>query len=135
LYIAVNATQSLANYLLLFIMLVPLTLTLLRHNCFKDSIPKVANSVFLAVLFIFCVLSVVIVSSSDVDLQTEGDPGMLANGIVPVMATYAGLYLVGALLAVGYVAVSLKTMLKYPTEFNGVSPCLSPHFSSPPLTH
>ena len=121
LYVGVNIVQSLANFLLMLIMLLPLTLTLLRHNCFAVILPKVLNSVFLGILFIFCIIAIAIVSSNAVNLQID-DGSMYINFVRPVAALYAALYLLGALIAMGYVLVSLRPMLRYPTEFNGVGP-------------
>ena len=118
-FVAVDIIQSLANFFLILIMILPLTLTLLRHNYLRVTIPKIVNSIFLGVLAIVGFLSVALVSAENMSLQNTGEDEF-PNYLVPFTATYAGLYLAGAIMATGYVLVSLHTMLKYPTEFSGV---------------
>lgn len=119
-YVAVDVTQSIANLLVLFLLLFPLTMTLLRHNFFKVQLPRAVNGTFLLAATVLC-FSQMGVTSYDA-LRSPERKHQKSRLEAPLTAAYVSTYLAGAALVTIYIIISIRTMCKYPTEYNAVCP-------------
>lgn len=117
-YVAVDVTQSIANLLVLFLLLFPLTMTLLRHNFFKVQLPRAVNATFLLAATVLC-FSQMGVTSYDA-LRSPERKHQKSRLEAPLTAAYVSTYLAGAALVTIYIIISIRTMCKYPTEYNAV---------------